>query len=120
MTYWTQLLGHPYKIEQIDVGGISTRVMTLGAGEPIIFLHGISGHLEAFVPVAPHLANDYELHLIDMLGHGWTDKPDEPITMANMASHVNRLHGLPWHRQGPYHRDLPGRLAHRLAARQSW
>jgi 2-hydroxy-6-oxonona-2,4-dienedioate hydrolase len=88
MTYWTQLLGTPFTVEQIDVGGISTRVLTAGAGEPIIFLHGISGHLEAFVPVAPYLADGYELHLLDLLGHGFTDKPDEPITMANLSAHV--------------------------------
>jgi 2-hydroxy-6-oxonona-2,4-dienedioate hydrolase len=88
MTYWTQLLNHRFCVEQVDVGGISTRVMTMGSGEPIIFLHGISGHLEAFIPVAPHLADGYELHLIDMLGHGFTDKPDEPIEMLNMASHI--------------------------------
>lgn len=88
MTYWTQLLNHRFSVEQVDVAGISTRVMTIGAGEPVIFLHGISGHLEAFIPVAPHLADSYELHLIDMLGHGFTDKPDEPIVMANMADHI--------------------------------
>jgi 2-hydroxy-6-oxonona-2,4-dienedioate hydrolase len=88
MTYWTQLLNHRFTVEQVDVGGISTRVMTMGSGAPIIFLHGISGHLEAFIPVAPHLADSYELHLIDMLGHGFTDKPDEPIEMLNLASHI--------------------------------
>ncbi|MEQ6333648.1 alpha/beta hydrolase [Sphingobium sp. MK2] len=88
MTYWTQLLHHRFSVEQVDVGGISTRVMTMGSGEPIIFLHGISGHLEAFIPMAPYLADFYELHLIDMLGHGFTDKPSEPIEMPNMAAHI--------------------------------
>ena len=88
MTYWTQLLGQSFTVEQVDVNGLSTRVMMMGNGEPVIFLHGISGHLEAFIPVAPFLADDYELHLLDMLGHGFTAKPKEPITMANLAAHV--------------------------------
>ncbi|MFT3728105.1 MAG: alpha/beta hydrolase [Terricaulis sp.] len=90
MSYWTLLLGHPFKVEHIDVKGLSTRAMTMGnpAGEAVIFLHGMSGHLEAFVPVAPHLASDFDLHLIDMLGHGFTAKPDEPLVMTNLANHL--------------------------------
>lgn len=88
MSYWTQLLGSSFSVEHIDVNGFPTRAMTMGKGEPVIFLHGISGHLEAFVPVAPYLAERYELHLIDLLGHGFTAKPAEPIVMSNLAAHV--------------------------------
>lgn len=88
MTYWTQLLGHPFTVEQFDAKGRETRALVMGKGEPVIFLHGVSGHLEAFIPVAPHLADKYELHLIDMIGHGFTHKPKGDFDIRDMAAHV--------------------------------
>lgn len=88
MSYWTQLLGRPFRVEQIDVNGQSTRSMVLGEGDAVIFLHGLSGHLEAFIPVAPYLADRYELHLVDMLGHGFTAKPGGEITIDAQARHL--------------------------------
>ncbi|MEN0106459.1 MAG: alpha/beta hydrolase [Pseudomonas sp.] len=88
MSFWTDLLGLPFAVDQVDVNGISTRAMTMGSGEPLIFLHGISGHLEAFISTAPRHAQDFECHLIDMLGHGYTDKPQGKYTVDRLARHV--------------------------------
>lgn len=88
MSFWTDLLGRSFSVQQIDVAGVETRALTTGRGEPVLFLHGISGHLEAFVPVAPFLADRYELHLIDMLGHGYTAKPGGDITIDRLAEHA--------------------------------
>lgn len=88
MTFWTDLLGQQFRVERIDVNGVGTRVLRSGAGEAIIFLHGISGHLETFVPCVAPYGGAYDLHLIDMLGHGWTDKVDGDITVDRLADHV--------------------------------
>jgi 2-hydroxy-6-oxonona-2,4-dienedioate hydrolase len=51
-------------------------------------LHGTSGHLEAFLRnVAPH-AEHYAVHAIDMLGHGWTGKPDHPYEIPRYVEHL--------------------------------
>lgn len=89
MSLWTDLLGIPFEMRSVDVKGVATRVLRAGRGEPIIFLHGISGHLEAFVRCVPgHIAEGFEVHLIDMLGHGFTGKPDVDYTVDALARHV--------------------------------
>lgn len=88
MSFWTDLLGLQFEVRNVDVKGVGTRVMTLGEGEPLICLHGISGHLEAFLATAPEHAKDFSVHLIDMLGHGYTDKPEGLYTIDRLAQHV--------------------------------
>jgi 2-hydroxy-6-oxonona-2,4-dienedioate hydrolase len=88
MSLWTGLMGQEFVVSQVDAGGISTRSMRMGAGAPLIFLHGITGHLEAFVPTAPLYADEFAVHLIDLLGHGYTDKPGGSYTMQRYAKHL--------------------------------
>ena len=57
-TIWTELTGPTgtdFRITTVDAGGVSTRSLQAGAGEPVIFLHGTSGHLEAFTGVGSRL-----------------------------------------------------------------
>ncbi|GAA4809567.1 alpha/beta fold hydrolase [Actinomycetospora chlora] len=89
MSIWTELSPLPFRLEYVDAGGVRTR--TLRAGDPdaaaVVFLHGTSGHLEAFTRnVAAHA--EYDLHAIDMLGHGWTGKPDRPYEIADYVDHL--------------------------------
>ena len=52
-----------------------------------MFLHGTSGHLEAFTRnVVAHA--EYDVHAIDMLGHGYTGKPDRPYEIADYVQHL--------------------------------
>ncbi|MGY4712072.1 alpha/beta fold hydrolase [Mycolicibacterium sp. CBM1] len=95
---WTDLITTPHEVDVIDVNGLPTRRLRAGSGEPIIFLHGMSGHLEAFIRTAPaHVRAGFEVHLIDMLGHGFTAKPDVDYTVDVLAEHVLAyldLHGF--------------------------
>jgi 2-hydroxy-6-oxonona-2,4-dienedioate hydrolase len=89
VSIWTELSPLPFRLEYVDAGGVPTR--TLRAGDPdaeaVVFLHGTSGHLEAFTRnVAAHAA--YDLHAIDMLGHGYTGKPDRPYEIADYVDHL--------------------------------
>ncbi len=43
MTMWTELLGHAFTLDYVEVGGIHTRRFVAGQGEPILFLHGGGG-----------------------------------------------------------------------------
>lgn len=88
MSLWTDLMGYPFEMRQVDVKGVSTRSLRMGSGTPVIFLHGVSGHLEAFVRTAPYHAEHFEVHLIDMLGHGYTGKPGGHYTIDRLAQHV--------------------------------
>jgi len=60
--------------------GMRIRYEVEGKGSPIVFLHGLSGSLEMWYE-AGHvdaLKNDYQLILMDALGHGGSDKPHQP------------------------------------------
>jgi 2-hydroxy-6-oxonona-2,4-dienedioate hydrolase len=88
MTMWTELTGVAYSIDFIDAGGVPTRALRAGQGEDVVMLHGTSGHLEAFIRNVQAFATHYRVHAIDMLGHGWTGKPDYPYEIPRYVEHV--------------------------------
>lgn len=88
MTVWTDLLGTSFGVHQVRAGDLETRVLTAGTGPPVLFLHGISGHLEAFSRTVPGHAEHFAVHALDMLGHGLTTKPDDPYTIDRYAQHI--------------------------------
>lgn len=90
MTIWTDLTGVDFRVTFVDAGGVRTRALQAGDGEDVVFLHGTSGHLEAFVRNIPAHAAGYRVHAIDLLGHGYTDKPDYPYEIPRYVEHLAR------------------------------
>ncbi len=88
MSFWTDLLGTDYCVTTVDAGGIPTRALQAGSGDDVIFLHGTSGHLEAFIRNIPAHADRYRCHAIDMLGHGLTGKPAYPYEIPRYVEHL--------------------------------
>lgn len=91
MTFWTELAGTDFAVVTVDAGGVPTRALQAGpaAGPPVVFLHGTSGHLEAFVRnIGAHAEAGYRCHAIDMLGHGYTGKPDYPYEIPRYVEHL--------------------------------
>ena len=88
MTIWAELAGTDFRVTTVDAGGVPTRSLQAGSGEPVVFLHGTSGHLEAFIRNIPAHASRYECHAIDMLGHGYTGKPDYPYEIPRYRDHL--------------------------------
>jgi 2-hydroxy-6-oxonona-2,4-dienedioate hydrolase len=88
MTIWTELTDLDYRLAFVDAGGVRTRALQAGAGADVIFLHGTSGHLEAFVRNIPAHAARYRCHAIDMLGHGYTGKPDYRYEIPRYVEHL--------------------------------
>ncbi|MFI7128065.1 alpha/beta fold hydrolase [Nonomuraea sp. NPDC050153] len=88
MTIWSDLTGVGYAVRYVDVHGLRTRALQAGDGEAVVFLHGTSGHLEAFVRNIPAHSEKYACHALDMMGHGYTDGPDEPYRIPGYVRHV--------------------------------
>jgi 2-hydroxy-6-oxonona-2,4-dienedioate hydrolase len=88
MTIWTDLTDIDYRVAFVDAGGVRTRALQTGTGTDVIFLHGTSGHLEAFVRNIPAHAPRYRCHAIDMLGHGYTGKPDYRYEIPRYVEHL--------------------------------
>lgn len=87
-TIWTELLGTDFRVTTVDAGGVATRSLQAGSGDPVIFLHGTSGHLEAFARNVSAHADRYAVHAIDMLGHGYTGKPNYPYEIPRYRDHL--------------------------------
>ncbi len=85
---WVDLMGVEYRQIYIDAGGIRTRVIEAGDGPPLIFLHGTGGHAEAYVRNLAAHAKHFHVYSIDMLGHGYTDRPDCDYTIDDFVDHL--------------------------------
>lgn len=90
MTVWTELAAAtPFRVDLVDADGIPTRALRAGdAGDAVIFLHGTSGHLEAFGRNLAAHAQHHSCHAIDMLGHGYTGKPDFAYEIPRYVEHL--------------------------------
>lgn len=88
-TLWPELAAGEYRMHYVNAGGLRTRCLETGAkGEPLIYLHGSGGHLEAYTRnVLPH-GEKFRVFAIDMIGHGFTDKPDHDYEMDHYMKHV--------------------------------
>jgi pimeloyl-ACP methyl ester carboxylesterase len=71
-----------------SVNGVRTRVLEAGAGQPLILLHGTGGHAETYVRNIGPLSRHFRVLSVDMIGHGFTDRPDGEYTMDMFAGHV--------------------------------
>ena len=83
---WLHLLGA--ETLYYDAAGIRTRAIEAGTGEPLILLHGVGGHAEAYARNVVPLGNSFRTIAIDYLGHGLTGSIDAPLTKERYARHV--------------------------------
>ena len=89
MSIWTDLNPIPFRMTYVDAAGVRTRALQAGDGPVVMFLHGTSGHLEAFSRnVRSHVEAGFACHAIDMLGHGYTDKPARAYEIPDYVKHV--------------------------------
>jgi 2-hydroxy-6-oxonona-2,4-dienedioate hydrolase len=90
VTIWTDLAGTAFEVSYRPVNGVATRVLRAGTEHDrhVVFLHGTSGHLEAFVRNVPAFAEQYQVHCLEMLGHGYTDNPGGDLRIPRYVDHV--------------------------------
>ncbi|MGX7722678.1 alpha/beta fold hydrolase [Rhodococcus rhodochrous] len=74
----------------MDARGIRTRYLETGnpEGPVVLLLHGTAGSLENFCANYGALARTHRVIGIDMLGCGYTDKPDFPYLIPDYAEHA--------------------------------
>lgn len=72
VTIWLDLMGSQTRY----LGGrYRTRVIEAGDGEPLLLLHGIGGHAEAWSRNVVRLGATHRAMAIDLLWHGYSAKP---------------------------------------------
>lgn len=85
----------PEVAETIDVGGIATNYHDVGTGDPVLLIHGSGPGVSALAnwrTVLPELSKDHRLIAPDVLGFGYTERP-EGVTY-DLATWTEHLVGL--------------------------
>jgi 2-hydroxy-6-oxonona-2,4-dienedioate hydrolase len=76
----------------IAVNGAPVRTRYAEAGSPekphAVLLHGTGGHWETFTPNLAALSEHFHCVAIDMVGNGFSDKPDYDYEIAVYIEHV--------------------------------
>nr|BAC56745.1 meta cleavage compound hydrolase [Janthinobacterium sp. J3] len=76
----------------VNAGGVETRYLEAGKGQPVILIHGGGAGAESegnWRNVIPILARHYRVIAMDMLGFGKTAKPDIEYTQDRRIRHLH-------------------------------
>lgn len=109
------------KTSKKQVGDISINYEQIGAGEPLLLLHGYPQNLQMWSKVAPILAQNYTVICADLRGYGDSDKParlddDSNYSFRQMAhDNVALMKALGHERFHVVGHDRGGRTGHRMA-----
>lgn len=87
---WTMLSELDFAQRWLNVDGVRTRVALAGPDDApaVVMLHGTGGHWETFAPTMQALSGSYRCIAIDMVGNGFTDKPDYDYEIDVYVKHV--------------------------------
>lgn len=72
--------------------GIRCHCLEVGAGEPVILLHGMGGNHTRWSPAAALLARNFKIYSYDLRGHGLSEK--NAALDCGMDAHVEDLAGV--------------------------
>ena len=68
-------------LHQLDLPGARVNYVEIGEGEPILFVHGISGSWQNWLENLPHFARGRRAIALDLPGFGASPMPSWPIDM---------------------------------------
>jgi pimeloyl-ACP methyl ester carboxylesterase len=75
----------------VDVPGVRLHVAEAGEGPPILLLHGWPQHWWTWRKVIPALAEDRRVICPDLRGFGWSEAPDGPYEIGELAADMLAL-----------------------------
>ncbi|CAN5587089.1 alpha/beta fold hydrolase [soil metagenome] len=87
---WSDLQGVSFSQGYLNAGGVRTRYLHAGDRDKptLVLLHGSGGHAEAYIRNLESHAEHFSTWSIDMLGHGYTDKPGHPLEIPHYIDHL--------------------------------
>ena len=93
--YWLTLAAEksmPPLGEFAEIDGTRVHYVDRGEGIPVVLIHGANGALQDFTAtIFDRLAEEYRVIAIDRSGHGYSDRPDHPVTLETQASTLRAL-----------------------------
>jgi 2-hydroxy-6-oxonona-2,4-dienedioate hydrolase len=87
---WSDLNQVEFSQGFLDAGGYRTRYLHAGDSSkpPLVLLHGITGHAEAYVRNLESHARHFDVWAIDFIGHGYSAKPEHPLEIPDYLKQV--------------------------------
>lgn len=87
---WSELRNVPFSQGWVQAGDIRTRYLHTGSDDKpgLILLHGFIGHAEAFIRNLAAHGEHFNTYAIDLVGTGYSDKPDYPYHAPVVARQV--------------------------------
>ena len=76
---------------QIKIKDWNINYEVYGEGIPVIFLHGWLTDLETMRPMADALKDKFKVYLIDVVGFGKSDLPEQPLTSNDFGDFLAEL-----------------------------
>ena len=86
-----QAFAHEVAMPAGQFGNIRLYYETSGQGEPVLFLHGLGSSARDWERQAPVFAERYRVVIPELRGHGRSEKPPGPYSMALFASDIAAL-----------------------------
>jgi 2-hydroxy-6-oxonona-2,4-dienedioate hydrolase len=92
-SFWTDLRGCEYSQGYLQAGDIRTRYLHAGNNSlpPLILLHGVGGHAETYTRNLQSHAEHFDTYSIDMVGHGYSSKPDYDYEVDAYVEHLRSV-----------------------------
>jgi pimeloyl-ACP methyl ester carboxylesterase len=72
--------------------GVAIHFKDIGRGRPIVFIHGFGASIDTWRFIVDDLKDDYRLVLLDLKGHGYSDRPRD--SRYSLADHAAAVLGL--------------------------
>jgi pimeloyl-ACP methyl ester carboxylesterase len=78
-------------VQYRTIHGYRRAFVDVGAGPPLLLIHGIGDSSDTFVDLIPELAREHRVIAPDLLGHGRSDKPRADYSVAAYANAMRDL-----------------------------
>lgn len=92
-SFWSDLRAGEFAQGFLDADGIRTRYLQAGSAQspPLLLLHGVGGHAETYTRNLLEHGAHFNTYAIDMVGHGYSDKPDYDYEVDVYVEHVRAV-----------------------------
>lgn len=75
----------------IHSGDVEIAIGIAGTGPALVLLHGIGSRGVSWLPVAEELANEFQLVMLDLRGHGDSSKPEHGYLLPDYARDLDAV-----------------------------
>lgn len=82
---------NPKDADTIELNGLHTYYEVYGNGSPLLLLHGFTQSSKSWVPFIGEYSNEYEIYLIDLMGHGKSSPFTENLSVRSAAQNLKDL-----------------------------